>query len=99
MSLARHARPCTTVTGYRTQHPEEAHHDQHPCRRGRPHVHGRRGCRGQGPDYSPASLNNMADDVTIEGSLLDGAALGPDGVRTIVGAIRTLYEDQQFKFA
>ena len=30
---------------------------------------------------------------------MDGAALGPEGVRTIVGAIRTLYEHQQFNFA
>ena len=50
-------------------------------------------------DYYPAWLENLADDVTIEGSLLDGAALGPDGVRTIVGAIRTLYDHQVFNFA
>ena len=54
---------------------------------------------GRFADYYPAWLDNLADDVTIEGSLLDGAALGPEGVRTIVGAIRTLYEDQQFNFA
>jgi len=50
-------------------------------------------------DYYPAWLDNLAHDVTIEGSLLDGAALGPEAVRTIVGAIRTLYEHQQFSFA
>jgi hypothetical protein len=50
-------------------------------------------------DYYPAWIENLADDVTIEGSLLDGAALGPDAVRTIIGAIRTLYEHQQFNFA
>ena len=54
---------------------------------------------GRFADYYPAWLDNLADDVTIEGSLLDGAALGPEGVRTIVGAIRTLYEHQQFNFA
>jgi hypothetical protein len=54
---------------------------------------------GRYADYYPAWLENLADDVTIEGSLLDGAALGPDAVLTIVGAIRTLYEDQQFNFA
>jgi hypothetical protein len=54
---------------------------------------------GKYADYYPAWLDNMADDVTIEGSKLDGAALGPEAVRTIVGAIRTLYEHQQFKFA
>jgi len=30
---------------------------------------------------------------------LDGAALGPEAVRTIVGAIRTLYDHQEFNFA
>jgi hypothetical protein len=50
-------------------------------------------------DYYPAWIENLADDVTIEGSLLDGAALGPDAVRTIIGAIRTLYEHQEFNFA
>ena len=30
---------------------------------------------------------------------MDGAALGPEVVRTIVGAIRRLYEHQQFSFA
>ena len=54
---------------------------------------------GRFADYYPAWLDNLADDVTIEGSLLDGAARGPDGVRTIVGAIRSLYERQQFNFA
>jgi len=50
-------------------------------------------------DYYPPWLDNLADDVTIEGSLLDGAAEGPDAVRTIVGAIRSFYEHQQYNFA
>jgi hypothetical protein len=54
---------------------------------------------GRFTDYYPAWLNNLADDVTIEGSLLDGAALGPDAVRTIVGALRALYDHQVFNFA
>ena len=54
---------------------------------------------GRYAGYYPAWLDNLADDVTIEGSLLDGAALGPDAVRTIVGSHRTLYEHQQFNFA
>ena len=54
---------------------------------------------GRFTDYYPAWLDNLADDVTIEGSLLDGAALGPEAVRTIVGAIRTLYDHQAFNFA
>jgi hypothetical protein len=49
--------------------------------------------------YYPKWLDKLADDVTIEGSLLDGAAEGPEAVRTIVGAIRTFYEHQQFNFA
>ena len=54
---------------------------------------------GRYAGYYPAWLDNLADDVTIEGSLLDGAALGPEAVRSIIGAIRTLYEHQQFNFA
>jgi len=50
-------------------------------------------------DYYPAWLNNLADDVTVEGSLLDGAVRGPDGVRTIVGTIRSQYGHQEFNFA
>lgn len=49
-------------------------------------------------DYYPAWLDNLADDVTVEGSLLDGAAQGPDAVRTIIGAIRGLYGHQEFNF-
>jgi hypothetical protein len=60
--------------------------------------------KGGDPDgrfagYYPAWLDNLADDVTIEGSLLDGAALGAEAVRAIVGGIRTLYEHQEFNFA
>ena len=55
---------------------------------------------GRFSDYYPPWLENLADDVTIEGSLLDGAALGPDAARTIISAIRTLYGDSQaFNFA
>jgi hypothetical protein len=50
-------------------------------------------------DYYPAWLNNLADDVTIEGSLLDGAVQGTGAVRTIIGTIRELYEGQEFNFA
>jgi hypothetical protein len=35
----------------------------------------------------------------VEGSLLDGAVQGADAVRTIIGAIRTLYDRQEFNFA
>jgi hypothetical protein len=49
--------------------------------------------------HYPAWLDNLADDVTVEGSLLDGAVQGADAVRTIIDAIRTLYERQEFNFA
>ena len=53
---------------------------------------------GRFSDYYPTWIDNLADDATVEGSLLDGAALGAEAVRTIVGTIRTLYEQQEFNF-
>jgi hypothetical protein len=50
-------------------------------------------------DYRPVWLNALADDVTLEGSMMDGAVQGPEAVRAIVGHIRTLYESQSFNFA
>jgi len=50
-------------------------------------------------DYYPAWVNNIADDATVEGSMLDGAVQGADAVRSIVLTIRSLYEHQEFKFA
>ena len=50
-------------------------------------------------DYYPAWLDNLADDATVEGSMLDGAVQGAEGVRTIVTTIRTVYGDsQEFNF-
>jgi hypothetical protein len=46
-------------------------------------------------DYYPAWLDNLADDVTVEGSVLDGAVQGADAARNIVVGIRTLYGDTQ----
>ena len=54
---------------------------------------------GRFTDYYPAWVDNLADDVTIEGSLLDGAAQGAEAARTIVVTIRTLDDDQEVKFA
>jgi hypothetical protein len=54
---------------------------------------------GRFTDYYPLWVDNLADDATIEGSLLDGAVQGAEAVRTIVVTIRTLYEQQQFNFA
>jgi hypothetical protein len=44
-------------------------------------------------------LDNLADDVTVEGSLLDGAVQGAEAVRAVIVAIRSLYERQEFNFA
>jgi hypothetical protein len=50
-------------------------------------------------DYRPVWVHSLADDVTVEGSAMDGVAKGADAVRSIVTYIRTLYDDQQFSFA
>jgi hypothetical protein len=50
-------------------------------------------------DYYPAWLDNLADDVTVEGSLLDGAVQGAESARTILVTIRSHYEHQVFNFA
>ena len=49
-------------------------------------------------DYRPEWLDNLADDVTIEGSVLTGIAEGPGAIRAILGYARTLYEYQEFNF-
>jgi hypothetical protein len=50
-------------------------------------------------DYYPAWLDNIADDATVEGSMLDGAVQGAEGVRAIVTTIRAVYGDsQEFHF-
>src|SRR5215472_12519275 len=50
-------------------------------------------------NYYPAWLDNLADDATVEGSLLDGAVQGAQAVRSILVTIRSLYDRQEFKFA
>ena len=50
-------------------------------------------------NYYPAWLDNMADDATVEGSMLDGAVQGAEAVRSVVLTIRSLYERQAHKFA
>ena len=49
--------------------------------------------------YYPEWLDHLAGDVTVEGSLMDGAAQGAEDVRSILVSIRSLYDDQEFKFA
>ena len=50
-------------------------------------------------DYRPVWVNHLADDVTIEGSAMNGIVQGAEAVRSIVTYIRTLYDDQEFNFA
>ena len=50
-------------------------------------------------DYHPVWVNHLADDVTIEGSAMNGVVQGAGAVRSIVTYIRTLYDDQEFHFA
>jgi len=57
------------------------------------------GVRVPATEYHPVWLNSLADDVTIEGSAMNGVAHGAEAVRTIVTYIRTLYHDQEFNFA
>lgn len=50
-------------------------------------------------DYYPWWLDNLADDVTLEASAMDGAAQGAEAVRSIVVAVKTLYEYQEISYA
>ena len=50
-------------------------------------------------DYYPKWIDHLADDATLEGSLMDGAVQGPEAIRTILAAIRGLYEHQTFNYA
>ena len=54
---------------------------------------------GRFADYYPVWLDNLADEVTVEGTLLDGAVQGAEAVRSIIVTIRSLYERQDFNFA
>jgi hypothetical protein len=48
-------------------------------------------------DYFPEWVKNMADDATVEGSMLDGVVIGAEGVRSVVLTIKSLYDRQEFK--
>jgi hypothetical protein len=50
-------------------------------------------------NYYPAWLDNLADDATLEGSMLDGAVQGAEAVRSVVSTIRSFYDRQEHKFA
>ena len=49
--------------------------------------------------YYPAWLDNLAGDVTLEGSAMDGFMQGAEAVRTVLVYIRSLYDYQKFHFA
>jgi hypothetical protein len=49
--------------------------------------------------YYPEWLDNLAGDVTLEGSAMDGFIQGAEAVRTVLVAIRSLYDYQKFNFA
>jgi hypothetical protein len=49
-------------------------------------------------DYYPVWLDNLADDVTLEASAINGAAQGPEAVRSIILAVKSLYEYQDINF-
>ena len=57
------------------------------------------GVRVPATDYRPVWLDSLADDVTIEGSAMNGVAQGAEAVRSIVTSIRALYYSQEFTFA
>jgi len=49
--------------------------------------------------YYPEWLDNLADDVTLEGSAMDGFVQGAEAARTVLVYIRSLYDYQKFHFA
>jgi hypothetical protein len=57
------------------------------------------GDRVAATDYRPVWLESLADDVTIEGSAMNGVVQGAEAVRSIVTSIRGLYDSQVFHFA
>jgi hypothetical protein len=54
---------------------------------------------GRFADYYPAWFDKLAGDVTLEGSMLDGAVQGADAIRAVIGGVRELYDRQDFNFA
>jgi hypothetical protein len=47
-------------------------------------------------DYTPEWLGKLAADVTLEASVMNGIATGPEAVRAILSFARTLYDYQEF---
>jgi hypothetical protein len=50
-------------------------------------------------DYYPVWLDSLADDVTLEASAMNGAAQGPDAVRSIILAVKDFYPYQEIDYA
>jgi hypothetical protein len=57
---------------------------------------GRGGAARSLAGYYPAWLGNLADDVTLEGSAMDGFVQGAEAVRTVLVSIRALYDYREF---
>jgi hypothetical protein len=57
------------------------------------------GVRVPATNYYPVWLDNLTDDVTLEGSAMNGVTHDAEAVRSIVPYIRTLYDYQEFNFA
>jgi len=51
-----------------------------------------------GRPYYPQWLDNLAEDVTLQGAAMQGTAHGAEAVRAIVVAARELYKNQEFSF-
>ena len=49
-------------------------------------------------DYYPAWLDNLAGDVTLEGSMMDGLVQGAEAVADCPGAYPIAYDYQEFHF-
>lgn len=49
--------------------------------------------------YYPAWLDNLAENATVEGSMLDGVVQGKKAVRAVVTSIRSMYDRQAHKYA
>ena len=50
------------------------------------------------PDH-PLWLDNLAEDVTLEGAAMEGTADGAETVHSIVVTARTFYDEQEFGYA
>jgi hypothetical protein len=50
-------------------------------------------------DYYPKWLDNLSEDATLEGSMLDGVVQGAKDVRLVVATIRSFYDRQEHTFA